>query len=216
MVATQCQRGSWVDADACRFRCPPLSCHVSALYLYGDVAATLDSGRRYKDVRCPNSDPKGQRGITGLETASVLIAFVVVSSVFAFAALSSELLSSDSAKGSFLAGLSGARVTLSPRGNAIAKDTDTDGRVDKLYFQVANAAGGAAIDLTPGNTILRYSDARQSKPFDTSTMFSVSPQGTTDDDNLLEPGETYEMTLLNLETNLMVAPRRAPRSPLRF
>ena len=32
-----------------------------------------------------------QRGITGLETAIVLIAFVVVSSVFAFAALSTGL-----------------------------------------------------------------------------------------------------------------------------
>ena len=34
-------------------------------------------------------------GITGLETAIVLIAFVVVSSVFAFAALSTGLFSSD-------------------------------------------------------------------------------------------------------------------------
>lgn len=39
-----------------------------------------------------------QRGITGLETAIVLIAFVVVSSVFAFAALSTGLFSSDKAK----------------------------------------------------------------------------------------------------------------------
>ena len=39
-----------------------------------------------------------QRGITGLETAIVLIAFVVVSSVFAFAALSTGLFSSDKPK----------------------------------------------------------------------------------------------------------------------
>ena len=42
---------------------------------------------------CPD-----QRGITGLETAIVLIAFVVVSSDFAFAALSTGLFSSDKAK----------------------------------------------------------------------------------------------------------------------
>ena len=36
-----------------------------------------------------------ERGITGLETAIVLIAFVVVSSVFAFAALSTGLFSSE-------------------------------------------------------------------------------------------------------------------------
>ena len=39
-----------------------------------------------------------QRGITGLETAIVLIAFVGVSSVFAFSALSAGLFSSDEAK----------------------------------------------------------------------------------------------------------------------
>ena len=38
---------------------------------------------------------RDEQGITGLETAIVLIAFVVVSSVFAFAALSTGLFSSD-------------------------------------------------------------------------------------------------------------------------
>ena len=41
---------------------------------------------------------RDEQGITGLETAIVLIAFVVVSSVFAFAALSTGLFSSDKAK----------------------------------------------------------------------------------------------------------------------
>ena len=52
---------------------------------------------------------KESRGITGLETAIVLIAFVVVSSVFAFAALSTGLFSSDKAKETINAGLSEAR-----------------------------------------------------------------------------------------------------------
>ena len=41
---------------------------------------------------------RGERGITGLETAIVLIAFVVVSSVFSFAALPTGLFSTDKAK----------------------------------------------------------------------------------------------------------------------
>ena len=47
---------------------------------------------------------KEERGITGLETAIVLIAFVVVSSVFAFAALSTGLFSSDKSKDAHLEG----------------------------------------------------------------------------------------------------------------
>jgi len=38
---------------------------------------------------------KGQRGITGLETAVILIAFVVVASIFAFTVLSTGLFSSE-------------------------------------------------------------------------------------------------------------------------
>ncbi len=51
---------------------------------------------------------RDQRGITGLETAIVLIAFVVVSSVFAFAALSTGLFTSDKAKETIKAGLAEA------------------------------------------------------------------------------------------------------------
>ena len=54
---------------------------------------------------------RDQRGITGLETAIVLIAFVVVSSVFAFAALSTGLFSSDKAKETIQAGLAETRGT---------------------------------------------------------------------------------------------------------
>ena len=143
-----------------------------------------------------------ERGITGLETAIVLIAFVVVSSVFAFAALSTGLFSSDQAKETIRAGLSEARGTLELRGAVIAEDTDSDGDVDKIYFQVANAAGGEPIDLTQGKTIIRYSDSSQSVIFDSAAMFSVSPVGDADSDNLLEPGELYEISLLNMESNL--------------
>jgi archaeal flagellin FlaB len=143
-----------------------------------------------------------ERGITGLETAIVLIAFVVVSSVFAFAALSTGLFSSDQAKETIRAGLSEARGTLELRGAVIAEDTDTDGDIDKVYFQVANAAGGEPIDLTQGKTIVRYNDSSQSVIFDTSALFSVSAVGDADSDNLLEPGELYEISLLGMESNL--------------
>jgi len=55
---------------------------------------------RLKKQKSVDQTPKlvsDQRGITGLETAIVLIAFVVVSCVFAFAALSTGLFSSDKA-----------------------------------------------------------------------------------------------------------------------
>ena len=110
---------------------------------------------------------RGSRGITGLETAIVLIAFVVVSSVFAFAALSTGLFSSDKSKETINAGLAEARGTLELRGAIVAQASTTgdSGIVSEIKFQVANAAGGESIDLTPGETIIKYTDVSQSRTF---------------------------------------------------
>ena len=143
-----------------------------------------------------------QRGITGLETAIVLIAFVVVSSVFAFAALSTGLFSSDQAKQTINAGLAQAQGSLEIRGSVIAEDTDEDGNVDVLTFQVANAAGGNAVDLTPGKTIIRYADEDQTLVLDEAGEFTITPMGNADADNLVEGGEIIEISISGLETAL--------------
>ena len=67
------------------------------------------------------SDRAGaQRGITGLETAIILIAFVVVASVFAFTVLSTGIFSSERSKETVFAGLDEVRSSLEPRGSVIA------------------------------------------------------------------------------------------------
>ena len=146
-----------------------------------------------------------QRGITGLETAIVLIAFVVVSSVFAFAALSTGLFSSDKAKETITAGLAETRGTLEQKGSIIltASTTGTSGVVSQIEFQVANAAAGEPIDLTPGNTIIRYSDKNQVRNLTSTTHFSaVNIAAFGDTDSLLEQGEIFEIRLLTLNTLL--------------
>ena len=147
-----------------------------------------------------------QRGITGLETAIVLIAFVVVSSVFAFAALSTGLFSSDKAKETHTAGLAESRGTLELKGSVVAKVSGTTGAtgvVTSIEFQISNAAAGEAIDMTPGNTIIKYSDKTQTVNLNSSTEFSDSNIATFGDtDSLLEIGELFQITLLNLTSNL--------------
>ena len=102
-----------------------------------------------------------QRGITGLETAIVLISLVVVSLVFAFAALSTGLFSSDKAKKTASARLAETRGALETKGSIILT-TGTSGVISLIEFHVSNAAGGEPIDLAPGNTIVRYSDKTRS------------------------------------------------------
>ena len=135
-----------------------------------------------------------QCGITGLETAIVLIAFVVVSSVFAFAALSTGLFTSDKSKETLNAGLPEARGTLEMRGSVVAKEgtTSTSDTVDEITFQVANAAGGEAVNLTPSDTIIKYTDVDQTINL-VSGDFTVTGLGNADTDKLVETGEIYEI-----------------------
>ena len=145
---------------------------------------------------------RDQRGITGLETAIVLIAFVVVSSVFAFAALSTGLFSSSKSGGTIDAALSETRGSMELKGSVIltSSTTGTSGVVSDIAFQVGSAAGGETIDLTPGKTIIKYTDSGQSKIFDSTSGFTATALGSADSDKLLERKEVYELRLATLQT----------------
>jgi len=89
---------------------------------------------------------KREDGITGLETAIILIAFVIVASVFAFVVLSTGLFSAERGKETVFAGLEKARGNLEVRGALTVSDSGaTVGTVeddDEIIFNLANAAGG--------------------------------------------------------------------------
>ena len=143
-----------------------------------------------------------QRGITGLETAIVLIAFVVVSSVFAFAALSTGMFSSDKARETVNAGLAQTRATMELKGSVIGTSNaaSTTGVLTTIDFHVTQSAGGADVDLTPGTTIIKYTDDTQSKLFASTSGFTVTGIGGADSDSLLERNEVYKISMINLDT----------------
>ena len=137
---------------------------------------------------------RDQRGISGLETAIVLIAFVVVSSVFALAALSTGLFSSDKAKETIQAGLAETRGSMELKGSVVVTSptSGTAAVVSAIAIQISNAAGGESIDLTPGKTLIKYTDSSQSKMFVTdysSNGFTSTGLGSADSDKLLERNE---------------------------
>ena len=145
---------------------------------------------------------KNERGITGLETAIVLIAFVVVSSVFAFAALSTGMFSSDKARETITAGLAQTRGSMQLKGSVIgtANTTGTTATMTTIEFHVTQSAGGADVDLTPGTLIIKYADDVQSKLFSSTAGITVTGVGSADTDNLLERNEVYRISLTGLDT----------------
>jgi flagellin FlaB len=94
---------------------------------------------------------RNERGITGLETAIILIAFVVVASVFAYTVLSAGIFSSQKAKEAIYSGLDEATSSMEPRGGmtAYAGTVGATETLVKLSFTVTTALPGYAADLTP-------------------------------------------------------------------
>ena len=88
---------------------------------------------------------RDERGITGIETAIILISFVVVAAVFSFVVLSTGLFSSERGREAVYGGLAKARGSLQLSGGVIATSDGT--QVTDLTMAVALAAGGEAVSL---------------------------------------------------------------------
>jgi len=147
---------------------------------------------------------RDERGITGLETAIILIAFVVVASVFAYTVLSAGIFSSQKGQEAVYTGLQHARSTLELKGDVVAHSNGNS--VTELVICVASALNGQPIDLTePGNggngtaagnssnvVVVSYA----SKNIRTDDLYWEAGQlGRGNNDHMLDPGETFEMII---------------------
>ena len=151
---------------------------------------------------------RDQRGITGLETAIILIAFVVVASVFAYTVLSAGIFSSEKSKEAIYAGIQQARSSMEIVGPVVAKDTDNDDDIDEIVFIVANTLDGEAINLTTTTdtngdgllsdetkthtTVISYVDSVQEA---VDLAWTKTALGKGDGDDLLEANEKFEITV---------------------
>jgi len=156
-----------------------------------------------------------QKGITGLETAIILIAFVVVASVFAYTVLTAGIFAAERGEEAVHAGLEGARASIVTSGGIIASG-DTTGNVTDahhvtgLTFTLTNAIGGEPIDFTvpTGNVtegvadgdavnvvVMSFIDQHQHV---SDLLWTRVPLGEDDDDDLLEVGEKFQITIENL------------------
>jgi flagellin FlaB len=135
-------------------------------------------------------------GITALETAIILIAFVVVASVFAFTMLSAGTFSTERGKEAVYAGLSEVQSTLEIKGSMLALVTGTvgvSGTVSSLVMTL-DVTGGEPVDMTTGTgakILMEYRDATQRKAIENWTVDLRLDDG----DNLLESTELAEITI---------------------
>jgi flagellin FlaB len=152
---------------------------------------------------------RDERGITGLETAIILIAFVIVATVFAFVVLTTGVFSSERGKETVFAGLSKARGTMELRGGVVVSATGSPAdTVDDIVLTFGNAAAGDPIpmdpDATENATIIAY---RDDSVIDNDVEYTVT-NVLGDGDDLLEPGEVMTVTI-DAATGITPAPSLA-------
>ncbi|MDD5312673.1 MAG: hypothetical protein PHO26_06540 [Dehalococcoidia bacterium] len=143
---------------------------------------------------------RSERGMTGLETAIILIAFVTVAAVFGYAVLSAGLFSAERGKETIYAGLNEAKSNLEISGSVIAMTDNSTTCVERILFTVKNAIAGNPIDMTPCNgsdnaTNKCVISLTTAADYINNVKWTVEAIGNDDGDNLLEPGEQFEITI---------------------
>jgi flagellin FlaB len=115
-----------------------------------------------KFLRALKTFHRGQKGITGLETAIILIAFVTVASVLAYSVLSAGIFSAERGKETVYKGLEQAQSSMQVRGSVYAL-SDDNSTVNEIQFTLASVLGDEAVDLTDtsdntNSVVINYMD----------------------------------------------------------
>ena len=144
---------------------------------------------------------RGEKGMTGLETAIILIAFVTVAAVFGYAVLSAGLFSAERGKETIYAGLNEAKSNMELSGSVIGMgDTTVTTNLGKIKFTVKNAIAGNPIDMTKcdgtssatNKCVISLTTAND---YLNNIKWDKVAIGAADSDNLLETGEQMEITI---------------------
>jgi archaeal flagellin FlaB len=139
-----------------------------------------------------NRDEQGQ---AALEAAIILIAFIVVASVFAFAILSAGSASTEKGEAAIYSGLEGVQSSMNVIGTVIGESTAAN-QVNNVVFTLGLVSGGEPIDMSTTNRVvlISYRDAANYENITTWTVtFPVHTDGAAADD-MLEEGERAEVT----------------------
>jgi archaeal flagellin FlaB len=161
---------------------------------------------------------KNDRGFTGLEAAIVLIAFVVVAAVFSYVMLGAGFFTTQKSQEVVHTGVTQASSSLAPSGDVIV-DSTTDGQANAVIFYLTNTAGGTPVDMN--KTIITYTDknnlvTRQYGNGDQGWTYLPVVYESGHDDNLLESGEKYRITLNVTGTNGFVTTGPGPNDQIKI
>ena len=140
-------------------------------------------------------------GMTGLETAIILVAFVITAAAFAFVVLNMGFLTAEKAQSVISSGMSEASSALLMDSGLIGQFNDTDGdqaNIDlvKLTFYIKLSQGHEPVDLDDSKLVATYTNARVHGEIYNANGTCMTIYGVNDDgDSLCEAGEKFKVTV---------------------
>jgi flagellin FlaB len=162
---------------------------------------------------------RGQKGITGLETAIILIAFVTVASVLAYSVLSAGIFSSEKGKAAVYNGLDQASASMQIRGDVLAiEDGTTAGAVSQIQFTVASVLQDSQVDLSDnaagagGNSVvINFADGTMhGENVDWTSALQGAERGDAGAASIMDPNEAFLITVTVPATAAMETALTAP------
>jgi flagellin FlaB len=142
-----------------------------------------------------------RRGMTGLETAIILVAFVITAAAFAFVVLNMGFLTAEKAQSVISSGMSEASSAMLIDSGVVGQFGSTGGDqadIDllKLTFYLKLSQGHEPIDLDDSKLVATYTNARCHGEIYAANGTVMTVQGVNSDgDSLLEVGEKFKVTV---------------------
>jgi flagellin FlaB len=108
------------------------------------------------EIKISKQRQNHKRGIVGVESAIVLIAFVIVAAALAFVVLNMGFASTQKAKETIGMSMEEAGVALSVEASISATGDITNGNIQNLSVPIRTSSGGRSVDLTNSTMSVRF------------------------------------------------------------
>ncbi|MFH2112273.1 MAG: hypothetical protein ABIJ47_13555 [Candidatus Bathyarchaeota archaeon] len=142
-----------------------------------------------------------RRGLTGLEVAIMLVAFIVTASAFSFMILNMGYITSQKAESVISAGMSEASSALYMDSDLIGTFANNTGAqsdicLTKAVFYVRLGDGDASIDMSDSRLVITYSNERcHTSVYDSNGTIATVKGVTGNRDKVLEAGERFKIII---------------------
>ena len=139
--------------------------------------------------------------MTGLETAIILVAFVITAAAFAFVVLNMGFLTAEKAQSVISSGMSEASSALLVDSGVIGQFGSTGGDqadidLEKLTFYIKLSQGHEPVDLDDSKLVATYTNARCHGEIYNANGTIMTIYGVNDDgDSLCETGEKFKVVV---------------------